>query len=189
MNTRSWEAYEKYIRFTATNEGKQHFYGLDNLPMNTLGYFQSSESGDYIIINDCIAIQNDDALLKCVLAEEIGHYFTTIGRNEPLNTNTYHNRMMIEKQEIKALKWATDYLIDTDLLIDYLADHTLAKVPDIADHFHVTEKFTIRKLEFMKRKDDFWKLRDQIYLCLLNLPTIFIADLWDKRFIEFLESD
>jgi len=164
-------------------------FGLDDLPRNTYGYFQSSESGDYIIINDCIDIQNDDALLKCVLAEEIGHYFTTIGINEPVNTNTYHRNMMIEKEETKALKWATDYLIDTELLIAYLADHTLAKVPDIAHHFQVTDNFVINKLEFMKRKDEYWKLRDQIYLCLVRLPTIFIADLWDERFIDFLESD
>lgn len=164
-------------------------YGLDKLPQDTYGYFQSSESGNYIILNDCIDIQNNDDLLKCVLAEEIGHYFTTIGVNIPYNSNTYHYNLMIEKEEIKALKWATEYLIDTDHLIEYLANHTLAKTPDIAHHFHVTEQFIISKLEFMKRKDEYWQLRDQIYLCLARLPTIFIADLWDEHFIEFLESD
>lgn len=164
-------------------------YGLDDLPLNTLGYFQSSESGDYIIIKDCPDIHNDDTLLKCVLAEEIGHYFTTIGRNEPLKSNTYHRNMMIEKEETKAMKWATDYLIDTDLLISYLTDHTLSKIPDIADHFQVTENFVLQKFEFMKRKEEYWKLRDQVYLCLARLPSIFIADLWDDRFIDFLESD
>lgn len=69
-----------------------------------------------------------------------------------------------------------------------LAYHTLAKIHDIAEYFQVTEDFVLKKLEFMKRKKEYWKLKDKIYLCLSSLPTIYIADIWDDDFVEFLES-
>lgn len=42
--------------------------------------------------------------MKCVLAEEIGHYFTCISINEPMNDSTYNHNLMIEKQEMKVMK-------------------------------------------------------------------------------------
>jgi|LGOV01.1.fsa_nt_gb hypothetical protein len=159
------------------------------LPRNTLGHFETIGNDNCILISDSVKMQNNDQLLKCILAEEIGHYFTTIGINNPMSNNTYYQNMLIEKEEIKAAKWATDYLIDTDLLLDYLSRNTLARIPDISEYFQVTEEFVLQKLEFMKRKDSFWKVKGELYLCLFRLPLLFVENLWDERFIDFLESD
>ena len=169
---------------------KQHNITFDEvaLPTSLLGYYQEDETSSYILLSDDIRFQHDLPKVKCVLAEEIGHYFTCIGNNVPYGSNGYHTNLLIEKQETKAMKWATDYLIDTDLLLGFLSDNTMAKVSDIADHFQVTEDFIIRKLEFMKRKDCFWQLKEEIYLYLMDLPTIAIVDIWDPDFYEYLDS-
>jgi len=164
------------------------FFEKLELPNNVYGYYQNSNAESYILISDKVNLSNNESLYKCILAEEIGHYFTCIGNNVPHKSNSYHSDLLIEKQEVKAIKWATDYLIDTDLLLDYLRHNTMAKLSDIADHFQVTEDFIIRKLEFMKRKDCFWQLKDEIYLYLMDLPTIAIVDIWDPDFYEYLDS-
>jgi len=158
------------------------------LPASLLGYYEQDDTTSYILLSDDIRFQHNSPRVKCVLAEEIGHYFTCIGNNVPYGSNGYHRSLMIEKQENKAIKWATEYLIDTDLLLDFLRHNTLAKISDIADYFQVTEDFIVKKLELMKRKDCFWQLRDEIYLYLMDLPTITIVDIWDPDFYEYLDS-
>lgn len=160
---------------------------IDLLPENLLGFYQHSSSGFYIILKDCPEMHNDDRLYKCVLAHEVGHYFTTIGINEPLKTNTYSKNMRILKEENKADKWAVDYLIDTELLIDYLSTHTLARLEDLIDHFQVTEDFMLKKLKFMSDEKNYWHVRDKQYLCLSNLPSMYIATFFDSSHIEYLD--
>lgn len=160
---------------------------IDLLPKGKLGYYHHSSSGFYIILRDCPEMHNNDRLYKCVLAHEVGHYFTTIGTNEPMKTDTYTKRMRTLKEETKADKWAVNYLIDTDLLIEYLSSHTLAIVEDLVDHFQVTEDFILKKLKFMAEKKNYWHLKDKQYLCLSNLPSMYIATFFDSSRIEYLD--
>ena len=157
------------------------------LPKNKLGYYQHSSRGFYIILNDCPELYCDDKLYKCVLAHELGHYYTSIGVNEPLSTNTYTCDIRILKEENKADKWAVNYLIDTDLLIEYLKNNTLAIVEDLIDYFQVTENYIVKKLKLMAVEKNYWHLKDNQYLCLSNLPSIFIATIFDSDRIEFLD--
>ncbi|UAT31923.1 ImmA/IrrE family metallo-endopeptidase [Bacillus badius] len=51
------------------------------------------------------------AYFRCVLAEELGHHFTTVGPCISRQTMSYHERLNVSKVEYKAMKWAAEFLI------------------------------------------------------------------------------
>jgi Zn-dependent peptidase ImmA (M78 family) len=77
--------------------------------------------------------------LRSVLAEELGHHFTTVGDRIP---KTYFNRrqlLEISRAEYRAMKWAALFLIPKKPLMH--AIHTGAKEKwELAEHFNVTQK-------------------------------------------------
>ena len=81
----------------------------------------------------------------CVLAEEIGHYQTTVGNI--LDQGNANNR----KKEKTARTWAVNKLICIDDLfqIDLISCNSSY---DIAEHLGVTEEFLQEMLDTFKRK-------------------------------------
>lgn len=76
---------------------------------------------------------------KCVLAEELGHHYTTSGDILEEKTVTDH------KQEQQARTWAYDKLIGLMGIVDsYKAG--CHNTHDIAEHLDVTEEFLIEAL-------------------------------------------
>lgn len=76
-------------------------------------------------------------LFRCVLAEELGHHFTTVGDNLPKQFYHYRDRLTISKAEYKALRWAAEYLIPKKQLLQTLNnDSSLWGLTEI---FNVTE--------------------------------------------------
>lgn len=62
------------------------------------------------------------AHFRTVLAEELGHHFTTVGDQFPKTFFHYADRLMISKEEYKALKWAAEFLIPMDKLFEVVGD-------------------------------------------------------------------
>lgn len=58
---------------------------------------------------------------RCVMAEELGHHFTSVGNCIP-DREFYHYsaRVVISKVEYKAIRWAANYLIPEDDLLDVI---------------------------------------------------------------------
>ncbi|WHH58257.1 ImmA/IrrE family metallo-endopeptidase [Petroclostridium sp. X23] len=144
------------------------------LPESVLGYY--NYDGDYyiILINECI--RNNERLYRTVLAEEIGHYRTTIGDITPRKYMCYQDRIEIDKKELLALKWATDFLIPTSKVLDVLRDKLATSFSQLADYFLVTQDFLLQKFKFMARKNPIWDIDDIRYLYLYNLPSIHIFE-------------
>lgn len=95
-----------------------------------------------------IAIRNNiDTLAEktCVLAEEIGHYETTVG--DILDQRISENR----KQELQARMYAYNKLIGLQGIIDCY-EYGCKNVYEMAEHLEVTEKFVIDALDAYKRK-------------------------------------
>lgn len=82
---------------------------------------------------------------KCVLAEELGHYFTSVG--DILNLKIGSNR----KQEIRAKNWAIQKLVPFDELV-YAHQQGYASVYELAEYFDVTEDFMKEAVLFYQRK-------------------------------------
>lgn len=82
---------------------------------------------------------------KCVLAEELGHYYTTVG--EIIDQSETANR----KQEARARLWAYDRLAGLyDIVRAYKQGcHSLY---DMADRLDVTEEFLKEALQCYKSK-------------------------------------
>ena len=144
------------------------------LPESVLGYYYCD--GDYyvILIND--TIRNNERLYRCILAEEIGHYKMTLGDITPRRYMCYKDRLNIDKQELQALKWATDFLIPTGMLLDFLKEQNQLAVTELVDYFNVTQEFFMQKLEFMAKQNCIWDIDSKRYLYMLNFPTVHIYE-------------
>lgn len=94
------------------------------------------QSSDGRICCDRIAIRKDIPTVKkaCVLAEELGHFFTTEGNI--LDQEDLDNA----KQEHRARVWAYNKLLSVDQIIEAAAKgHT--EVWDMAEYLDVDEEF------------------------------------------------
>ena len=82
---------------------------------------------------------------KCVLAEELGHHYTTVGNI--LDQSDTGNR----KQEEQARIWAYDHLVGLTGIIDcYKAG--CRTISEMADALEVTEEFLREALERYRQK-------------------------------------
>nr|WP_288451286.1 ImmA/IrrE family metallo-endopeptidase [uncultured Anaerostipes sp.] len=81
----------------------------------------------------------------CILAEEVGHYETTVGAI--LNQRVAENR----KQEFQARMYAYNKLIGLQGIIDCY-EHGCNNVHEMAEYLEVTERFVVDALEAYEKK-------------------------------------
>ena len=88
------------------------------------------------IVGDMIAIKSDmtDTEKQCVMAEELGHYYTSVG--DILDQITVENR----KQELKVRLWAYKRLLPLDCFISAFRSGCNS-LYEYADYLNVTETF------------------------------------------------
>lgn len=97
------------------------------------------------------SLRHDPPLLRCILAEELGHHFTTSGSFIPRQFYNYSDRLHISKIEFKAIKWAANYLIPENDLLDVISSG-LYEPWELAEHFNVTEEFATFRLRLFGAK-------------------------------------
>ena len=105
-------------------------------------------SGDGRILKNKIAIRRDiptQVKKACILAEELGHYYTTYG--DILDQSDTGNR----KQELRARKWAYDRQVGLIGIIRCY-EHGCQSIAEMADYLEVTEEFLHEALSHYKRK-------------------------------------
>jgi len=78
------------------------------------------------------------AYFRCVVAEELGHHFTTIGHCVPRIYYHYHDRTEISRAEYRALRWAAKWLMPLDGLATAFR-HGIIGIEELAEYFEVTE--------------------------------------------------
>lgn len=95
-----------------------------------------------------IAIKKDlenDTERRCILAEEIGHYHTTVG--DILDQSDVVNR----KQERQARIWAYKRLVGIVKIINAYKEGASNRF-ELAEYLNVTEEFIDEALEYYKQK-------------------------------------
>ena len=104
----------------------------------------------------------------CVLAEELGHHYTTVG-NIMDQTDTANR-----KQERRARIWAYHKLLSLNDLIDSYK-HGCQNQFEIAEHLNVTEEFLIDCLTYYKEKYGLYVRQDNyvIYFEPLGIMKIY----------------
>lgn len=90
-------------------------------------------------------------LLRCVFAEELGHHFTTVGNHMPRAFHSISDRAKIDKAEYKAIRWAANYLIPENDLLDALRSD-LYEIWELAEHFCVTEEVVTFRLRLFGQR-------------------------------------
>ena len=82
--------------------------------------------------------------MRCVLAEEIGHYYTTVGDHLPVTLFHYAHRITLSQAEHKALRWAAEYLMPADEIRMAYAEG-LREPWEFAERFDVTEQMVLSR--------------------------------------------
>lgn len=88
---------------------------------------------------------NTDKEKCCILAEEIGHHFKTIGNI--IDENKINNK----KQELIARRWSYDKLIGIIGIINAF-ENNCKSLYEMAEFLNVTEEFLNEALEYYKVK-------------------------------------
>lgn len=120
------------------------------LPKPLLGLYDSRpREQPIIILHNNIRINK--RLLRCILAEELGHHFTSSGNL--LAFARSDKKAIALKQERLAVWWAVQHLVPLNELIAAV-NSGLFFTWELAEHFNVTERFagTGIKLYFEKKR-------------------------------------
>ncbi len=91
-------------------------------------------------------IKNEKKHFRCVLAEELGHFFTT-DRGSIVSHYQVRDRINFCQQEYKALEWAVNFLLP-----DPEFEHAVLTMPPwkLEDYFQVDSEFIAFKLKLKK---------------------------------------
>ena len=107
-----------------------------------LKYNDGRQKGNRIAIRKNIETEKQKS---CVLAEELGHFYTTVG--DILDQSSTSNR----KQEYRARMWAYNKVIGLSGIIE-CHNHFCSGLSDMADYLNVTEEFLLEAIECYKSK-------------------------------------
>lgn len=96
------------------------------------------------------SLQNDLPLLRSVLAEELGHHFTSVENGIPRQFYNYSTRQHIDKAEYNTLRWVANYLITDDALLNAF-QNCIDTVSELAEHFMVTPEMINLRLKLFEK--------------------------------------
>lgn len=116
-------------------------------------------------------LKNNTIRMTEVLAEELGHHFTSMGDNiEPKN---YFDKVNIDKCEAKALRWACNFLVPKDELIDELRKRPTS-IDELADGLSVSRDILMQSFYYLSLNNEYLQIEDAEFLVLSNYPTLYI---------------
>jgi len=144
------------------------------LPGGLDGMYHVSEGSSAILISEKVII--NERQYRTVLAEEIGHYFTCSWDSVSRRRTSIAGRIKYEKAELKALRWAADYMIPTDLLLAFICSQQPVTLSGLAEKFEVEESLVRHKLEAMAAVKYTWNLTNGKRLVLANLPDVYLFE-------------
>jgi len=147
---------------------------LAPLPKKIHGFYSISDNRPQIVMNE--SLSEESAAYRCVLAEELGHHFTSPVEALPRSGMAYYDRLQHERIESKAVRWAADFLIPTEQLLSRIEDCSVSCIQELANTFQVTVELILCKLHYMSCKALYWPLSNGKSLCLASLPSIYIYD-------------
>jgi len=90
-------------------------------------------------------ILKDEKTLLSILAEELGHHFTSMG-DLTVECITYSEKLEKSKQELKARTWAANFLISDFELAQAINKSISPSIGELAEYFRVTHEIIECKL-------------------------------------------
>lgn len=121
---------------------------------NIQGAYSSYETLQLILINE--NIPQGSPLYRSVLAEELGHHFTSVGNYA---ASTYSGQLFTGKEENRALSWAADFMLDTG---SFLQKAVMFQERNLLLEYFKVEPFILdRKIEIMEHKKNYWSVDEK----------------------------
>jgi hypothetical protein len=148
-----------------------HWFDLKHI--GCLGLNIEKEGLPHMIFLDP-SIKQDNKLHLEILAHELGHYFTTVG-NFIDKSNIYSDNLQINKCENKADKWACEFLISEEEIIETL-NKKINCINELANELEFSVHFLVKRLEYLSRQKQMLDLGNNKYLVLTNLPNFYIYE-------------
>lgn len=131
--------------------------------------FSSTLKGLCVDNNIALASSLNNSIEKtCILAEELGHYHTTVG--DILDQNKSENR----KQELRARVWAYNKLIGLRGIVNSY-NNGCRSIHETAEYLDVTEEFLTEAVQYYKSKYGIYTKLDN-YVIYFE-PTIAVFEL------------
>ncbi|UWD46835.1 ImmA/IrrE family metallo-endopeptidase [Clostridioides difficile] len=155
----------------ANNEEIEIYY-TDKIADDIKGLYINKQGLKIISLLNSLK-QNKTKLIE-VLAEELGHHFTSVG-NYVSSKNIHKNKILIDKTENKALRWACEFLITEEEII-HIINSKITCVYEMAEMLEVSIEFLLKRLEFLSRKKNMLDLGNNRFLVLTNLPNFYIYE-------------
>lgn len=139
--------------------------GVEIIEIKFKGTFKGLYSDNVIALDSKIETDNEK---KCVLAEEIGHYYTSHG--DILDISDIRNL----KQEKRARNWGYEKLVGIIDLINAYKKGIKSR-HDLAEYLNVTEEFLDKALKHYKEKHGLYYQIDKyvVYFEPLGILEIF----------------
>ncbi|SFU39286.1 ImmA/IrrE family metallo-endopeptidase [Alicyclobacillus macrosporangiidus] len=146
------------------------FKDLSPCPRTIYGFyfFDPSEQQPHIVLDR--QLKEGSPLYRSVLAEELGHHFTVPQGTLLVPYTSYSHKLILNKDERRALQWACDYLVPISEFEKALAAG-ITDTNDLAEHFNVTPWLIRRRLQFMREKH----ARMQKTSMIRNIALIFLG--------------
>lgn len=115
---------------------------------NLLGlyYFDPVKQTPNIVLD--LSLEHNLPLHRSVLAEELGHYFTAPQASILTPYTSYNVKMILSRDEEKALRWACDFLVPVEKFVECI-EKGVQEVEEIADYFAVTKFLILRRIHFL----------------------------------------
>ena len=124
-------------------------------------YFKVDGTPPVIVIDQYIV--NYTSIYLSILAEELGHHFTTEGNLLETSKN-YSDKLLKNKKENIARKWAANFLITDDEFIQAL-NNCISSNWDMCEHFTVTNEILKYKiLSIVNDEDKYLRIKNELKL-------------------------
>lgn len=113
-------------------------------------YWSAPELGIPPVIGLSRSLFSCRAHFRTVLAEELGHHFTSARDGLPKTFFHYKDRLEVKREEYRALKWAANFLIPQDKLREAVKKG-IREDWELAEHFEVDECLVIFRKRLLRR--------------------------------------
>jgi hypothetical protein len=135
------------------------------LPANVSGLYDNDGIDDpLIVINALLKTQSEQA---CVMAEELGHHYTSCGN---LLTDSTVDHTVIQQQELRAKRWATKKLVSIKAIIKAY-DAGCQSLYEFSEYLEVTEDFFRKALNQYANMYGAYKQRGK-YIIYFDPPAV-----------------
>ncbi|GGE16371.1 hypothetical protein GCM10011571_17570 [Marinithermofilum abyssi] len=124
-----------------------------------VGYYWQTKSG-YPVIGLSSSLQHQHAALRSILAEELGHHFTSTTYSICKTHYRYSDRLNVSQCEERALRWAASYLIPFKKLVKARMNG-IDNPWELAEHFNVLEEIVTVRLRIFQLQGEWEKLCEQ----------------------------